>query len=155
VGHLFVCVGAPQNTMLRHAENCNGEDAGDENGTSIPKKGRRGRKRKMQSRMDDDDEEEEEDIEDVEDDDENTGVVDIRIWYGMYKSLDFSWDYELKMSQSIFLSFPGLLWHFILLLHNSSEHDCNRETRLCGVFILIISIVYVSNTQCVDWLQQQ
>ncbi|XP_072236592.1 transcriptional repressor CTCF-like [Leuresthes tenuis] len=62
-----------RNTMLRHAENCMGEDAGDENGTSTPKKGRRGRKRKMQSRMDDDDEEEEEeDIEDIEDDDENT-----------------------------------------------------------------------------------
>ena len=40
--------------MLRHAENCNGENTGDENGTP-PKKDRRGRKRKMRSRRDDDD----------------------------------------------------------------------------------------------------
>uniref|UniRef100_A0A8C7R4C5 Transcriptional repressor CTCF n=1 Tax=Oncorhynchus mykiss TaxID=8022 RepID=A0A8C7R4C5_ONCMY len=42
-----------RNTMLRHAENCNGENTGDENGTP-PKKDRRGRKRKMRSRRDDD-----------------------------------------------------------------------------------------------------
>lgn len=46
---------APQNTMLRHAENCIGEVAEEENGTPTPKKGRRGRKRKMQARKDDDD----------------------------------------------------------------------------------------------------
>lgn len=49
----YVC--APQNTMLRHAENCNGEIADEENGTPTPKKGRRGRKRKMQTRRNDDD----------------------------------------------------------------------------------------------------
>lgn len=46
---------APQNTMLRHAENCMGEVTEEENGTPTPKKGRRGRKRKMQTRKDDDD----------------------------------------------------------------------------------------------------
>ncbi|XP_072321991.1 transcriptional repressor CTCF-like [Eucyclogobius newberryi] len=55
-----------RNTMIRHAENCNGEITADENGTP-PRKGRRGRKRKMQSKKDDDDdEEEEEDFEDTE-----------------------------------------------------------------------------------------
>ncbi|XP_046897444.1 transcriptional repressor CTCF-like isoform X2 [Hypomesus transpacificus] len=43
-----------RNTMLRHAETCNGQDVSDENGTP-PKRGRRGRKRKMRSRRDDDD----------------------------------------------------------------------------------------------------
>ncbi len=59
---VHVC--APQNTMLRHAENCTGEVNDDENGTPTPKKGRRGRKRKMQARRDDDD-----------DDDDDTGTV--------------------------------------------------------------------------------
>lgn len=49
---MFVC--APQNTMLRHTENCSGEIE-EENGTPAPKKARRGRKRKMQTRRDDDD----------------------------------------------------------------------------------------------------
>ena len=54
MGHI---VSAPQNTMLRHAENCMGEIIGEENGTPTPtKKGRRGRKRKMQAKRDDDDE---------------------------------------------------------------------------------------------------
>uniref|UniRef100_A0A671YKZ1 Transcriptional repressor CTCF n=1 Tax=Sparus aurata TaxID=8175 RepID=A0A671YKZ1_SPAAU len=44
-----------RNTMLRHAENCNGEIVDEENGTPTPKKGRRGRKRKMQTRRNDDD----------------------------------------------------------------------------------------------------
>ncbi len=48
----YVC--PPQNTMLRHSENCTGE-VGEENGTPTPKKGRRGRKRKMLARKDDDD----------------------------------------------------------------------------------------------------
>ena len=52
---------SPQNTMLRHTENCTGEDV-EENG-SPPKKSRRGRKRKMQARKDDDD------------DDDDTGIV--------------------------------------------------------------------------------
>lgn len=56
---------APKNTMLRHAENCMGEAAGDENGTPTPKKVRRGRKRKMQSRREDDD----------DDDEDNTGIL--------------------------------------------------------------------------------
>lgn len=55
--------------MLRHAENCMGEAAGDENGTPSPKKGRRGRKRKMQSRRDDDD--------DDDNDEDNTGILNI------------------------------------------------------------------------------
>lgn len=41
--------------MARHAENCSGEVEDAENGATIPKKGRRGRKRKMRSRRDDDD----------------------------------------------------------------------------------------------------
>ena len=41
-----------QNTMARHAENCNGEIDDAENGTPTPKRGRRGRKRKMRSRRD-------------------------------------------------------------------------------------------------------
>uniref|UniRef100_A0A3Q4HD98 Transcriptional repressor CTCF n=1 Tax=Neolamprologus brichardi TaxID=32507 RepID=A0A3Q4HD98_NEOBR len=44
-----------RNTMARHAENCSGEVEDAENGATIPKKGRRGRKRKMRSRRDDDD----------------------------------------------------------------------------------------------------
>lgn len=46
----------PQNTMLRHSENCTGEVIEEEeNGTPAPKKARRGRKRKMQARKDDSD----------------------------------------------------------------------------------------------------
>lgn len=50
-----VCVCAPQNTMLRHTDNCTGEVEEDENGTPAPKKARRGRKRKMQARRDEGD----------------------------------------------------------------------------------------------------
>ncbi|XP_034436954.1 transcriptional repressor CTCF-like isoform X3 [Hippoglossus hippoglossus] len=57
-----------RNTMLRHADSCTGESAGEENGTPTPKKGRRGRKRKMQARADDDDEDDEEDDDDTEGD---------------------------------------------------------------------------------------
>uniref|UniRef100_A0A3B3ZEX0 C2H2-type domain-containing protein n=1 Tax=Periophthalmus magnuspinnatus TaxID=409849 RepID=A0A3B3ZEX0_9GOBI len=56
-----------RNTMLRHADNCTGENTGDENGTP-PKRGRRGRKRKMQSKRDDDD-----------DDDDDTAAAIIRV----------------------------------------------------------------------------
>ncbi|XP_035594409.1 transcriptional repressor CTCF-like [Oncorhynchus keta] len=58
-----------RNTMLRHAENCNGENTGDENGTP-PKKGRRGRKRKMRSRRDDDDDDTEPELDDIEEEEE-------------------------------------------------------------------------------------
>ncbi|XP_041841684.1 transcriptional repressor CTCF-like [Melanotaenia boesemani] len=66
-----------RNTMLRHAENCMGEVAGDENGTPTPKKGRRGRKRKMQTRRhDDDDDDDDEDDDDYEDYDNTEGELD-------------------------------------------------------------------------------
>ncbi|KAK9542719.1 hypothetical protein VZT92_000557 [Zoarces viviparus] len=50
-----------RNTMLRHTENCTGEidDEEEENGTPVPKKARRGRKRKMQARRDEGDTEDE------------------------------------------------------------------------------------------------
>lgn len=66
-----------RNTMLRHAENCTGENEGDENEGS-PKKGRRGRKRKMQSRRDDDDDDTEAELEDAEDDEDDL-LADIEI----------------------------------------------------------------------------
>ncbi|KAK7913071.1 hypothetical protein WMY93_013282 [Mugilogobius chulae] len=59
-----------RNTMLRHAENCNGENEGDENGTP-PRKGRRGRKRKMQSKREDDDDDDDTEMEEAEEDDED------------------------------------------------------------------------------------
>ena len=43
-----------QNTMARHAENCNGQDTTDGENGAPPRRGR-GRKRKMRSRKDDDD----------------------------------------------------------------------------------------------------
>ncbi|XP_036952371.1 transcriptional repressor CTCF-like isoform X1 [Acanthopagrus latus] len=59
-----------RNTMLRHAENCNGEVADEENGNPTPKKGRRGRKRKMQTRRNDDDDDTEAEAEAELDDEE-------------------------------------------------------------------------------------
>ncbi|XP_017260476.1 transcriptional repressor CTCF [Kryptolebias marmoratus] len=73
-----------RNTMLRHAENCMGEAAGDENGTPTPKKGRRGRKRKMQSRRDDDDDDDDDEeentegeLDEVEEDDEMLAEMEV------------------------------------------------------------------------------
>lgn len=67
-----------RNTMLRHAENCNGENTGDEN-EGFPKKGRRGRKRKMQSRRDDDDDDDTEaELEEAEEDEEDL-LADIEL----------------------------------------------------------------------------
>lgn len=59
-----------RNTMARHAENCSGEVEDAENGATIPKKGRRGRKRKMRSRRDDDDDDSDEDHAEQDDDEE-------------------------------------------------------------------------------------
>lgn len=43
-----------QNTMARHAENCTGQDTGENENGAPPRRGR-GRKKKMRSRKDDDD----------------------------------------------------------------------------------------------------
>lgn len=76
----------PQNTMLRHADNCTGENTGDENGTLTPKKARRGRKRKMQTRRDDDDD---------DDDDDDTGNVYISFCFLQWLSLFYK-KYTMK-----------------------------------------------------------
>lgn len=62
-----------RNTMARHAENCSGEVEDAENGATIPKKGRRGRKRKMRSRRDDDDDSDEDHAEQDDDEEEGEG----------------------------------------------------------------------------------
>ncbi|XP_042351816.1 transcriptional repressor CTCF-like isoform X2 [Plectropomus leopardus] len=76
----FVCVKCSKtftrrNTMLRHSENCTGE-VEEENGTSTPKKGRRGRKRKMQSRRDDDDDNTDGELDEAE---EEEGLSEIEV----------------------------------------------------------------------------
>ncbi|KAJ0002123.1 hypothetical protein NQD34_001918 [Periophthalmus magnuspinnatus] len=65
-----------RNTMLRHADNCTGENTGDENGTP-PKRGRRGRKRKMQSKRDDDDDDDDDDTEMEEEEEEEEEEYDL------------------------------------------------------------------------------
>ncbi|KAM7424071.1 hypothetical protein PAMA_000432 [Pampus argenteus] len=65
-----------RNTMLRHTENCTGEDTGEENG-SPPKKSRRGRKRKMQARKDDDDDDTEADLDEAEDEEDLMAEIEV------------------------------------------------------------------------------
>uniref|UniRef100_A0A672I408 CCCTC-binding factor (zinc finger protein) n=1 Tax=Salarias fasciatus TaxID=181472 RepID=A0A672I408_SALFA len=71
-----ICLCAPQNTMLRHADSCTGEIIADENGTPVVKKGRRGRKRKMQSRKGDEDDTEDE-LDEIEEEDEVLSELEV------------------------------------------------------------------------------
>uniref|UniRef100_A0A8D2ZEN8 Transcriptional repressor CTCF n=1 Tax=Scophthalmus maximus TaxID=52904 RepID=A0A8D2ZEN8_SCOMX len=63
-----------RNTMLRHADSCNGESGEEENGTPTPKKGRRGRKRKMQARTTDDEDTE---LDEAEEEDELLAEIEM------------------------------------------------------------------------------
>uniref|UniRef100_A0A667WGU8 CCCTC-binding factor n=1 Tax=Myripristis murdjan TaxID=586833 RepID=A0A667WGU8_9TELE len=64
-----------RNTMLRHTENCTGEDIGEEN-ESPAKRGRRGRKKKMRSRKDDDDDTEAE-LDEMEEEEELLPEIEV------------------------------------------------------------------------------